>query len=242
MTRGRAALAAVALVALVLGPPQLAPAAAPVTPLFWPPPVLSNERAIAAVVKVDSRGGGAFDTGTGVSVGAHVVLTNAHLTRNPATFITPCNAQELSVDRIEAAAEGDDVAVLVTTAANLLPVELAPHDPAPGDTVLLAGYPGGRLALIEGRVEGTLRQGGDRSLLRFSPEPQSGQSGSPLLDADGRIAGLAFADDRAGGQGLAIPASRLRVLLDRSRAAGIPVAAAGVGDPAAVPARSSPCG
>lgn len=241
MTRGRAALVAAALVTLAVGPTQPAPAAAPAPPTFWPPPVLSNERAIAEVVRVDSRGGGAFDTGTGVSVGVHVVLTNAHLTRNPVTLVTRCGEQELPVDRIDRASGSDDVALLVTTGPNLLPVELAPRDPVAGDTVLLAGYPGGRLTLTEGRVEGSLRNGGGE-VLRFSPEPQSGQSGSPLLDADGRIAGLAFAHDSAGGQGLAIPASRLRVLVARSQAQGVPVAATDVGDPAAMPARSSPCG
>ena len=131
--------------------------------------------------------------------------------------------------------------MLVTGGPNLLPAELAAHDPGAGDEVLLAGYPGGQLALTEGHVEGVLGHG-DGQMLRFSPEPETGQSGSPLLDADGRIAGLAFARDTVGGQGLAIPASRLRTLLDRARAGGIPVAAADLGDPGAVSARSSPCG
>lgn len=241
MTRGRAAVIAVALVALWVGPPEPAPAAAPEPPAFWPPPVLSHERAIAEVVRIDSRGGGAFDTGTGVSIGAHVVLTNAHLTRNPVTLATRCGEQELAVERIERAVDGDDVALLVTAGPGLVPVQLADHDPGPGDPVLLAGYPGGRLALQEGRVDGTLRQDG-REYLRFSPEPETGQSGSPLLDADGRIAGLAFARERAGGQGLAIPASRLRALVEEARAAGVPIAADDIGDPSVAPARSSPCG
>jgi S1-C subfamily serine protease len=234
-------VAGVALLALAVGPAQ--PAAQPALPVpsFWPPPVLSNERAIAEVLRVDSRGGGAFDTGTGVSVGAHVVLTNAHLTRNALTLVTRCGAHQLPVDHIERPSGDDDVALLVTTGPNLLPVELASRDPRPGDKVLLPGYPGGQLELIEGRVDGSLHQdSGD--VLRFSPEPESGQSGSPLLDVDGRVAGLAFAREAAGGQGLAIPASRLRALLERSRADGIPVAAADVGDPASAQARSSVCG
>jgi S1-C subfamily serine protease len=78
-------------------------------------------------------------------------------------------------------------------------------------------------------------------VLRFSPEPDVGQSGSPLLDRDGRLAALAFARDTAGGQGLAIPASRLRAMLEEFRARGVPVAAPDVGDPSAAPARSSFC-
>jgi hypothetical protein len=62
-----------------------------------------------------------------------------------------------------------------------------------------------------------------------------------LLDSEGRLAGLAFAQDSAGGQGLAIPASRLRTLLDEFRAQGIPIAEAASGDPTSGAARSSMC-
>ena len=241
MRAGRVAVVGVALLTLAVGPAQTVPPPFRPAPSFWPPPVLSEERAIAEVVRVDSRGEGAFDTGTGVSVGAHVVLTNAHLTRNPTTLVTRCGAQLLAVDRVERATGADDVAVLVTTGPSLLPVELAPRDPVVGDVVLLAGYPGGRLAVTEGRVEGSLRHDG-LDVLRFSPEPESGQSGSPLFDTNGRIAGLAFARESAGGQGLAIPASRLRRVLDESRTNGVPVAASDIGDPTVAAARSSPCG
>ena len=243
MTRGRVAVVAIAVVALALGPAQPAlkskPAAAPA--VFWPPPVLSRERAIAQVVKVDGRGGGAFDSGTGVSVGAHVVLTNAHLTRDPVTVVTRCGDQQLNVDRIDRS-DAADFALLVTAGPTLLPAALAEHDPEPGDRVLLAGYPGGDLAVYEGRVDGTLREGDGQYVLRFSPEPQTGQSGSPLLDADGRVAGLVFARETTGGQGLAIPASRLRSMLADARAKGLPIAADDIGDPAALAARSSLCG
>lgn len=242
MQRGRVAVFGVAVVALALGPAQTPPHPKPVpAPAFWPPPVLSRERAIAEVVRVDSRGGGAFDTGTGVSIGAHVVLTNAHLTREAVTLVTRCGDQQLNVGRVERS-DLADVALLVTDGPRLLPAALADHDPRPGDPVLLAGYPGGRLALIDGRVEGTLRMSDGKEVLRFSPQPDVGQSGSPLLDADGKVAGLVYARDDAGVQGLAIPASGLRSLVDRARVGGVPIAAADVGDPAAVAARSSNCG
>ena len=241
MHRGHVAVVGLALVALAIGPaqPALKPKPA-VSATFWPPPVLSRERAVAEVVQVESRGGGAFDSGTGVSVGAHVVLTNAHLTGDPVTLVTRCGDDQLDVDRIERA-DSADVALLVTKGPSLLPVALADVDPKPGSPVLLAGYPGGRLALTNGRVEGTLRLEDGTEVLRFSPQPQVGQSGSPLLDADGRVAGLVYARDDAGGQGLAVPASRLRTLIDRARISGVPVAAGDVGDPAAMAARSSPC-
>ncbi|HEV3226713.1 MAG TPA: serine protease [Acidimicrobiales bacterium] len=241
MNPGRAAIGAVALVTLALGPAQTAPRHSALPPSFWPPPVLSRERAITETVRVESRGQGAFDTGTGISVGAHVVLTNAHLTRDNVMLVTRCASDLLATDRIEQAPGGDDVAVLVTSGAALLPAEIASQDPAPGSQVLIAGYPQGNLTLVDGTVDGLLVRDGT-TVLRFSPEPQVGQSGSALLDANGRIVGLAFARDDAGGQGLAVPASRLRTLLDGFRASGVPVAAAATGDPAAAPARSSVCG
>ena len=242
MQPGRVAVVGLALVTLAIGPAQPAPPPKPpVTPAtFWPPPVLSRERAVAEIVRVDSRGGGAFDTGTGVSVGSHVVLTNAHLTNDPVTVVTRCGDQELNVDRIERSNESD-FALLVTDGPSLLPVALAERDPSAGAPVLVAGYPGGQLSLSDGHVEGTLRLADGSEVLRFSPQPATGQSGSPLLDADGRVAGLVYARDDAGGQGLAIPASRLRTLIDRARVAGVPVAAADIGDPSAATARSSPC-
>ena len=240
--RGRLAVVGIALFALAIGPAQPVLRSKPVVapPAFWPPPVLSRERAIAQVVRVDSRGGGAFDTGTGVSVGAHVVLTNAHLTRDPITLVTRCGDHQLDVGRIERS-DAADVALLVTNGPNLLPAALAEQDPKPGDRVLLAGYPSGELTLSDGRIEGTLRLPGGHVVLRFSPEPEIGQSGSPLLDADGRVAGLVYAREVTGGQGLAIPASQLRATLDQARASTVPVAAADIGDPASVAARSSPC-
>lgn len=242
MRYGRVGLAVIALASLAIGPaqPALRRAVAPPPPTYWPPPVLSRERALVETVRIDSRGGGAFDTGTGVAVGANVVLTNRHLTTNPITLVTACGDQLRSVDRIELADSGVDVAAVVTPGANLLPVELADRDPVAGDVVLMVGYPGGDLTITQGRVEGTLHQPGG-SVLRFSPEPRAGQSGSPLLDTHGRLAGLVFAEEATGGQGLAIPPSRLRPLLERFASSGVPVAPLETGDPAAVRPRSSPC-
>lgn len=240
MRFGRVGLAAVALASFAVGPSQSAWRPSPKPVEFWPPPVLSLERAVAETVRVDSRGGGAFDTGTGVAVGAHVVLTNAHLTRNPITVVTRCGDQVLPVERIEYAANGVDVAAVVTGGPGLLPVPLAARDPDAVDRVLAVGYPQGQLSVVDATIEGTLRQP-EGLALRFRPYPQVGQSGSPLLATDGRLAALAFARDTVGEQGLAIPASTLKTILDDFRARDIPIADSVTGDPIAIAARSSIC-
>ena len=86
----------------------------------------------------------------------------------------------------------------------------------------MVGYPWGERTITDARIEGTLVRGGV-TVLRFSPEPHPGQSGSPLIDSNGRLVGIAFAEDTVGGQGLAIPVSDVRAALEAWRADGIPV-------------------
>jgi S1-C subfamily serine protease len=86
----------------------------------------------------------------------------------------------------------------------------------------MVGYPWGERTITDARIEGTLVRG-DVTVLRFSPEPHPGQSGSPLIDARGRLVGIAFAEDTVGGQGLAIPVSDVHAAVEAWRADGIPV-------------------
>jgi S1-C subfamily serine protease len=212
----------------------------PSDPPFWPAPVLSPERLAAETVRVDSRGGGNFDTGTGVGVGAHVALTNAHLVNDRVTLVTRCDVDTLTSGLVERADAGLDLAVVVTNGADLIPIELADADPVAGQAVTIAGYPAGVRTIADARIEGTIARGSG-TVLRFSPEPHAGQSGSPLVDAGGRLVGIAYADDTAGGQGLAIPVSRVRAALEQWRAAGVPIASPTEGDTTAALARTGVC-
>jgi serine protease DegQ len=187
-----------------------------------PPVVLSTDRLTSAAVRIDGRGGGRFDIGSGVGVAPDVVLTNAHLIDDPATFVTQRDESVLSPRRVARAQKGLDLAVVVTNGPEVSTVALAPDDPEAGEEVTMVGYPSGERTITEARIEGTLVRG-ESMVLRFSPEPHPGQSGSPLIDSHGRLVGIAFAQDTVGGQGLAIPVSDVRAALDAWRADGIPV-------------------
>jgi S1-C subfamily serine protease len=196
----------------------------PRTVSFRSSPVSEVDRIGAVTVRIDGRGDGSFDIGTGVGVGAHVVLTNAHLTRGVFTFVTTCDAATRAINGAQRADDGLDLAVVVTGGPDIMPVELAPDDPKPGEKVTIAGYPAGQRTIADARIEGTLSRNGT-TVLRFSPEPRPGQSGSPLVDDKGRLVAIAYAEDTAGGQGLAIPVSQIRTALDQWRSSGVPVAA-----------------
>jgi S1-C subfamily serine protease len=186
-----------------------------------PTTVSSPARPGSASVRIDGRGGGGFDVGSGVAIGRRAVVTNAHVVDDPVTFVTGRDGGVLSTGRIERA-DGLDLAVVVTNGPDLTPIPLAPEDPQPGEAVTMVGYPWGQQTITAGRVEGTLVRGGS-TVLRFSPEPHPGQSGSPLIDSKGRLVGIAFADETTGDQGLAIPVSEVRAALEAWRAHGIPV-------------------
>jgi S1-C subfamily serine protease len=83
----------------------------------------------------------------------------------------------------------------------------------PGTQVWAAGYPeGDQLSVTPGividYVDGT-RYGESGQVMEISNTIQPGDSGSPLLDSEGRVVGVVFATETATGDGLAIPASTL---------------------------------
>ncbi len=85
---------------------------------------------------------------------------------------------------------------------------------AVGDKVYVIGHPGGlEGSLSEGIVSG-MRQTNAQSLLQISAPLSVGSSGSPVLNEDGRVIGLAVATvDRGQNLNFAVPIRYLRVLL-----------------------------
>lgn len=93
----------------------------------------------------------------------------------------------------------------------------AGSDPAVGARVYVTGYPeGDQLTVTSGTVLGTTSGtdlGVSGPVLVISDRVQPGNSGSPLLDAAGRVVGVVFALETGTGHGLAMPLSTLRSFL-----------------------------
>jgi S1-C subfamily serine protease len=205
---------AVALgIAVALAPPPEAIRAQRPEPASGPAPLLTAARAEAMVARIDGRGGGSFESGTAFALADGVVVTAAHLTDGQVLLVTRCDGSEVAPSQI-ARSDGPDVALLVIEAAPMLAPPLAPADPTVGAPLVLPGFPaGGPLALEHGRVAGYYDDGGDR-VMEIDPTPISGQSGSPLLDATGRVVGVLFGVEEVSGHGLAVPVSALRTAID----------------------------
>jgi S1-C subfamily serine protease len=215
----------VALPGCVAAPPEAAPPAS----LPRTEPTLAadsaRQRAAEVTMRVRNRLCDGVATGSGFAVGARRLVTNRHVVEG---------AEELQLD----AWDGRSISVAVHRVAYLhdlalietldpLPrvAPLAVGDPEPGARVTAVGFPrGGPLTQTRGRVvdrvPGVLGERG--RVLRISARVTHGNSGGPLLDAAGKVAGVVYAGETRTGYGLAIPVSTLRGMLGDDALLGVP--------------------
>jgi S1-C subfamily serine protease len=163
------------------------------------------------------------DSGTAALLADGRLVTNRHVVEGSRLLDVVADAGPAQ-PRAAVVSPADDVAVLPTAPDRRHGLTLAGRDPAPGDRVTVAGFPGSyRLRVVTARVAATvdgapLGQSGPVLRLRLPLRPGAaglspGMSGSPVLDAAGHLAGLVFAVDHRSGEGLALPASTLRQAL-----------------------------
>jgi S1-C subfamily serine protease len=162
-------------------------------------------------------GGGALQSGSGVTCSDGATITSRHVVEGSAAINVAPNEGPVAFGAVETSASAD-VAVVRTQLSTGHELRLAEHDPGRGQRVLVAGYAAGATSLVVHRatvidyVAGRYRDDRD-NVMRVSLNPRPGMSGGPVLDATGRLAGAVYASEGQSGYGLVIPASRLRVVL-----------------------------
>jgi serine protease Do len=179
------------------------------------------DRTGPSVVRIGRHGG----RGCGLVVGPGVVATNAHNLRDRTTSVTFADGRQAQAEVLGADVEGD-LAVLRVDTGEVPAAELG-GEVATGDVVFaVALAAGGGPRVSFGMVSGTERPfRGPRgrrikgSIEHTAPLPR-GSSGSPVVDAEGRVVGLST--HRVGeGFYLALPAdAELRARIDEL-AAGV---------------------
>jgi S1-C subfamily serine protease len=102
-----------------------------------------------------------------------------------------------------------DIAVLYVPGLDAVPLGIGSTQPT-GTSLVVTGFPGGgRLALISARVRGSMpSQGTDiygkapvrRTIYSIRADIQHGDSGAPLINADGEVVGVVFASSATDGQ------------------------------------------
>lgn len=196
-----------------------APLASP-SPSHRPGSALSPDGFDAAIrmsVRIRNVGCGSLSTGSGFAIDHHTLVTNRHVVSESAALeISTYDGRDV---RAQAASTASLADLAFVRTVDPLPAYggLAPLDPAPGAEVTIVGYPrGSQLTMTTGKVIGATTDPLDENLgevLVTDARVELGSSGSPVLDAQGRVVGVVYARGEDG-TSFVVPVSTLRSLLD----------------------------
>ncbi len=212
----------------VIGGPTAAPA--------LPDAELGGDAIAAASASVVRITGNAYRcgttmTGSGFVVAPDRVVTNAHVVAGIDEPIVEAPGRGAVAGRVVAFDPAADLALIATEPLDVPPLTLA-DSPSPGTTVAIAGYPfGGPLDVHTGRVLSTgpltIVEGGTsstREVTSLAARVDHGNSGGPVLTADGRVAAVVFAkSEDVADVGFAVPVGVLAPLVAEASGLGEPV-------------------
>ena len=171
-------------------------------------------------------------TGSGFVVTSGYIVTNAHVIRHlREVYVSDAHgsypATPLVVD------QENDIAILYSRHASLPALPVASQNAALGTKAVIMGYPGGGNLTVDDTAEVTGYDRGTnvayargdteitRMVLRGTIAP--GNSGGPVLDGDGSVLGVIFAEERGGSaQALALPVETLLPLIHQAKHTFVP--------------------
>jgi len=204
----------------VLGPTP--PVAPPSTGIAADTEVLEAGR---SVVRVLSTACGLGIEGSGWAAAPGLIVTNAHVIAGADdTTVTTQDGAELDATPVYYDTH-DDLALL-RVGADIPALPISSQRPEGSDAAVL-GYPeNGPYVLSPARVgqtQATISEDSygrgpvDRTIISLGGTVRSGNSGGPLVDAQGRVIGTVFATTTSGSPGgFAIPAELVRRALDQT--------------------------
>jgi len=167
-----------------------------------------RRRAAAISVRVRNLSCQGVTMGSGFAIDANTLVTNRHVVAGAAQLeVNTADGRSLTVSTAQVGVLGD-IAYIKVEDRLPVPADLD-GDPSEGTEVSAVGYPlGGPFTITRGvvldHVDGT-RFGVPGRVMRITAEVQQGNSGGPLLDPKGRVAGVVFAYEVGTEFGLAMP-------------------------------------
>lgn len=171
-------------------------------------------RAREITVRIRTLGCDRLGVGSGFVLPGGLVVTNRHVVGRPRS-VSVNTWDGVSIDaEVDGIATDADLAVLRLVGEPDLPVaELRTTPVRLGEAIIVVGYPGGGPSTVTtGAVVGVQDVdvlGAVTEVILVDAPIRPGNSGGPLLDADGRVVGVVFALDRAAGVGLVVPVAAL---------------------------------
>jgi S1-C subfamily serine protease len=171
-------------------------------------------RAREITVRIRTLGCDRLGVGSGFVLPGGLVVTNRHVVGRPRS-VSVNTWDGISIEaRVDGIATDEDLAVLRLVGEVDLPVAEVRTSPVElGEPIIVVGYPGGGPSTVTtGAVVGIqdvdVLGATTRAILVDAPI-RPGNSGGPLLDAQGRVIGVVFALDRVASVGLVVPIDAL---------------------------------
>jgi len=201
----------------------------PATPTAPPGEAIASDPDVLgvadSVVRVLSTACGLGIEGSGWAAAPGLVATNAHVVAGADEIaVTTHDGVELEATPVYYAPRND--LALLRVGASLPSLPISSRRPEGADAAVL-GYPeNGPYALSPARIgetratisEDSYGQGPvERTIVSLGGAVRSGNSGGPLVDAEGRVVGTVFAATTSGAPGgFAVPAELVRAALSRA--------------------------
>jgi S1-C subfamily serine protease len=212
-----------------LSPPVAgdAPAARGITQVRIP--TLSQDgferRAESITVRVRNLSCAGLGTGSGFAIDRSTLITNRHVVAGASRLeVNTSDGRTYDVTAAEVGVLGDVAFVKVD--GDLPVVANLDGRAQPGSKIAAVGYPeGGPFTLETGAVINRTpgeRFGINGPVVRITADVRPGNSGGPLLDRRGRVAGVVFALELDTGFGVAMPMSTVNELLDQAGTTSVP--------------------
>jgi S1-C subfamily serine protease len=167
------------------------------------------------VVRVRNTSCEGVGTGSGFALDQHTLLTNRHVLAGADELeVSTWDGRTLQVSTGEVGALVD---LGVATVNGTLPRAAAAYaDPHANEQIAVVGFPlGGPLTIAAGRVVDFVDGAPfdiPGTVMRLTANVEPGNSGSPVIDSQGRVVGIVY--ETATGLGLAIPLHTLLQLID----------------------------
>lgn len=174
--------------------------------------------ATSATSKVIAYGCGGAEAGSAWPIGRDDVVTNAHVVAGSQRVEVDTTDGNTHPARVVLFDPNVDVAILYVPGLGQPALPTASSDPAAGVTGAVIGYPGGQSeSVVPALVRGTEQARGydiynanlvDRNIEVLAANVIPGNSGGPIVDANGVVQGLVFAastTDKNEGYALTIP-------------------------------------
>ncbi len=185
-----------------------------------------EEIARGFTVRVRNRTCDGVGTGSGTVIAPTMLATNKHVVDGALELeVETWDGRSIDVEVTSVSHAADLALIEISEPLNDIG-ELDTGTLTEGDPVTAAGYPGGgQLKFTSGDfVDRDINPELDttEAVIRFTAPIAPGNSGGPLINEDGRITGVVFAEEIATGYGLAVPVDMIQETIDDGGGAPVP--------------------